>query len=73
MLIEFLRLAVNLTPCLKSPSIPQTPTHRLPAKDERSSDESAETGMYVGAVNRLRNACRGIDIRFPARAEVIFF
>ena len=73
MLIEFLRLVVNLTPSLKSPSIPQTPTHRLPAKVERSSDESAATGMYAGAVNRLRKACRGIDIRFPARAKKIFF
>ena len=73
MLIEFLRLAVNLTPSLKSPSIPQTPTHRIPAKVERRSDESAATGMYVGAVNRLRKACRGIDIRFPARAKDLFF
>jgi hypothetical protein len=73
MLIEFLRLAVNLTPSLKSPSIPQTPTHRLPEKVEKSSDESAATGMYVGAVNKLRKACRGIDIRFPASAKVFFF
>jgi hypothetical protein len=36
MLIEFLRWAVNLTPILRSPSIPQTPTHRLPAIAERS-------------------------------------
>jgi hypothetical protein len=72
MLIEFLHLAVNLTPSLKSPSIPQTPTHRLPAQVERSSDESAATWMYVGAANRLRNACRGIDIRFPARPKVLF-
>jgi hypothetical protein len=72
MLIEFLRLAVNLMPSLKSPSIPQPPTHRLPAKVKRSSDGSAATGMCVGAVNRLRKACGGIDIRFPARAEVLF-
>jgi hypothetical protein len=39
MLIEFLRLAVNLTPSLKSQAIPQTTTHRLPAKAERSYEE----------------------------------
>lgn len=72
MLIEFLRSAVNLTPSLKSLSIPQTPTHRLPAKAKRSYDESPATGAYEGMVMGLRVSCRRIDIRFPVQAKDIF-